>query len=303
VGIAECRALYPDVCGDDDITEFTIKGTTFMYDRYCPCFDGAGFNIPSAVEELPALGTDDISYPACDFDCGDSFSCFTTVESLLGESEIGGECATEPPATEASTTTTAATTTTTTTTKEETTAKTATAKPNILIVHPDDMYPGSGDWEIAPTWESGWTGASVVTNSNTPHMDRVKDEGISFSRAYTASGMCSPSRFALLSGRYPSRNINAISKSRGGAVRVTVPSTLLTGDDLTENLPTVLQACGYATGHVGKCTVLGFLVQQKTYTHWRKASTRAVQYHRSQEFALFSPPAVTMPHVATLKGT
>ena len=50
---------------------------------------------------------------------------------------------------------------------------------------------------------------------------------------------------------------NAISKNNGGAVRVTVPNTLLTGDDLTENLPTVLQACGYATGHVGKCTVLG----------------------------------------------
>jgi hypothetical protein len=105
VGIAECRALYPDICGDDDVTEFTIKGTTFMYDRYCPCFDGAGFNIPSAIEELPALSTDAISYPACDFDCGDSFSCFTTVESLLGESEIGGGCATEPPVTDASTAT------------------------------------------------------------------------------------------------------------------------------------------------------------------------------------------------------
>ena len=42
-----------------------------------------------------------------------------------------------------------------------------------------------------------------------PYIDKIASEGASFTRAYTASGMCSPSRYALLSGRYPSRNVYA----------------------------------------------------------------------------------------------
>ncbi len=50
----------------------------------------------------------------------------------------------------------------------------------------------------------GWTGLSAYGNPRveTPRIDRLAAEGMTFTRAYAAS-MCSPSRAALLSGRYP----------------------------------------------------------------------------------------------------
>jgi len=127
--------------------------------------------------------------------------------------------------------------------------------PNVVIIHPDDMYPGLLDGYSAPTATSGQD-MPVATGLH-PYIDKIASEGASFTRAYTASGMCSPSRYALLSGRYPSRNVYAEWDTRnnegsGVATKVIVPSTFMYGADLTSNIAAALQSCGYTTGMVGK---------------------------------------------------
>ncbi|MFN9912488.1 MAG: sulfatase-like hydrolase/transferase, partial [Pirellulaceae bacterium] len=39
----------------------------------------------------------------------------------------------------------------------------------------------------------------------TPHIDRLAKEGIRFTDAHTSSGVCTPTRYSLLTGRYPWR--------------------------------------------------------------------------------------------------
>jgi hypothetical protein len=45
----------------------------------------------------------------------------------------------------------------------------------------------------------------------TPNMDRVRSEGVTFTRAYCASPMCAPSRFGVLTG-FPDHSVPAISQ-------------------------------------------------------------------------------------------
>ena len=79
--------------------------------------------------------------------------------------------------------------------------------PNIIIFQPDDMpfY-----WEDAPPAPST---AWEVPRDPTPHLDRVREESVVFNRAYAASSACSSSRFAVLTGRYPSRSKVARQKT------------------------------------------------------------------------------------------
>ena len=39
---------------------------------------------------------------------------------------------------------------------------------------------------------------------NTPNLDRLADEGVRYTNVYSVSGVCSPSRAALVTGMYPS---------------------------------------------------------------------------------------------------
>ena len=74
---------------------------------------------------------------------------------------------------------------------------TAGLLPNILLFQPDDLYQGySTGWQ-APN-DPGFS-LPVAPASLTPNIDRIGSEGATFSAAYTASGMCAPSRLALLS--------------------------------------------------------------------------------------------------------
>merc|ERR1712166_479053 len=54
-----------------------------------------------------------------------------------------------------------------------------------------------------------WNDAPTTTKSvpaiPTPHLDKLRKEGAVFARAYTTSPMCAPSRYSVLTGRYPSR--------------------------------------------------------------------------------------------------
>jgi arylsulfatase A len=67
-----------------------------------------------------------------------------------------------------------------------------TKPPNIVLILIDDM---------------GWKdfGEAGSTYYETPHIDRMAREGIRFTKGYSSAPVCSPSRGALLTGRYPAR--------------------------------------------------------------------------------------------------
>ncbi|EON74821.1 Arylsulfatase [Lunatimonas lonarensis] len=104
------------------------------------------------------------------------------------------------------------------------------APPNIIIIYMDDL--GYGDMSAY--------GATAI---QTPHMDRLANKGVRFTNGYASSATCSPSRYALLTGRYPWRNEDA--KILPG----TAP--LLIGLD-EPTMPKMLKEQGYRTGVVGK---------------------------------------------------
>ena len=71
--------------------------------------------------------------------------------------------------------------------------ETQSDKPNFVILFADDL--GYGDL--------GCYGNPVI---NTPNLDQMADEGIRLTSFYVAESICSPSRVALLTGRYPFRS-------------------------------------------------------------------------------------------------
>ncbi|CAE6942683.1 unnamed protein product [Symbiodinium natans] len=62
VSLSVCRSLYPDCGSSRDVVSITLKTGTVQYARFCPCFDATGSNVDT--QELPALGTSEISYTA-----------------------------------------------------------------------------------------------------------------------------------------------------------------------------------------------------------------------------------------------
>src|SRR5215468_6377148 len=63
--------------------------------------------------------------------------------------------------------------------------------PNVIFIYADDL--GYGDL--------GVYGSKI----RTPNLDRMASEGVRFTQFYSANPVCSPSRAALLTGRYPTR--------------------------------------------------------------------------------------------------
>ena len=66
------------------------------------------------------------------------------------------------------------------------------AKPNIILIMADDL--GWGD--------VGFNGNTAI---KTPHLDAMAKSGMRFTRFYTTSPLCSPTRGSCLTGRYPWR--------------------------------------------------------------------------------------------------
>ena len=103
-------------------------------------------------------------------------------------------------------------------------------KPNIVYIFADDL--GYGDLSCY--------GAKDI---NTPNIDQIAKQGIKFTEFYSASSVCSPSRAALLTGRYPQRM---------GINTVFFPESFTGIPDKEITIPEILKEKGYATGIVGK---------------------------------------------------
>jgi arylsulfatase A-like enzyme len=117
--------------------------------------------------------------------------------------------------------------------KEKRPDKTSTQseQPNVVIILADDL--GYGD-----------VGCYGATKVKTPNIDRLAREGRRFTDAHSPSSVCTPSRYALLTGEYAWRHRPASGILQGNAP-LSIPLDRLT-------LPRLFQSAGYATGAVGK---------------------------------------------------
>ena len=109
-------------------------------------------------------------------------------------------------------------------------ADTDTSPPNILLLYADDL--GFGDLSCQNP-------RSAIP---TPHLDRLAAEGIRFTDGHSSSGICTPSRYALLTGRHHWRDFHGIVNAFGESVFK--PGQL--------TMPAMLRHEGYRTACIGK---------------------------------------------------
>jgi arylsulfatase A-like enzyme/type 1 glutamine amidotransferase len=148
------------------------------------------------------------------------------------------------------------------------------ARPNIVVILSDDMH-----WH-----HPGFNGGPVAT----PNLDRLAHEGIRMTQFYVHS-VCSPTRAALLTGRYPFRN-GMEERSHGNDV-----AGMLTDE---RTLADALKEAGYFTAIIGKWHLGNWydrhLPRQRGFDHqyglygalisyYDKVRTRTYDWHRNGE--------------------
>lgn len=119
---------------------------------------------------------------------------------------------------------------------------TAQTKPNIVFIIADDL---------------GWKDLACYGNpfNETPHLDKLAQNGIRFTQAYAACPVCSPTRASILTGKYPARLqlTNFIAGNRTDPGSSVLPASwkpYLEPDETT--IAELLKTDGYQTGMVGK---------------------------------------------------
>ena len=114
-------------------------------------------------------------------------------------------------------------------------------KPNIVFFLVDDL--GLGD-----------VGCFGSTFHETPNIDRLCADGVKFTHAYSACTVCSPSRAAILLGKYPARTnlTDWIAGHRRGNAPLKIPDWNMRMNLGETTLPEALKAEGYRSQFVGK---------------------------------------------------
>ena len=106
-------------------------------------------------------------------------------------------------------------------------------RPNILVVIADDL--GAADLSVY--------GAPHI---KTPNLDRLAKSGVRFTQGYSAGAVCSPTRFALYTGRHPGRTVGGLQEP------IAAPSPTAGIPPEHPTLGSLLRDNGYATSLVGK---------------------------------------------------
>ncbi len=117
----------------------------------------------------------------------------------------------------------------------------ADRRPNIVFFFADDL---------------GWTGLRSFGSDlyETPNLDRLAKEGMKFTDAYSACTVCSPSRAALMTGKYPARLhlTDFIAGQNRPFAKLKIPAwqKWLKHEEVT--IAEALRAGGYKTAQIGK---------------------------------------------------
>jgi putative heme-binding domain-containing protein len=114
--------------------------------------------------------------------------------------------------------------------------------PNIVLIVADDL---------------GWADLGCFGNDlhETPHLDRLARQGVRFTDAYAASPVCTPTRAAILTGKYPARLHMTIWRENAlirGNRKLLEPVCLDSLPLEHQTLAEILKSAGYYTALVGK---------------------------------------------------
>ncbi len=108
-----------------------------------------------------------------------------------------------------------------------------TKQPNVIVFLADDFGYGSTNAYGAPE--------SLI---QTPNINKLSEEGIRFTNAFTTGSVCTPTRYALMTGEYSWR-----TSLKKGVVNSNDPALI---DINKKTLPKYMQSLGYKTAQVGK---------------------------------------------------
>jgi len=117
-------------------------------------------------------------------------------------------------------------------------AATLSEQPNLLFIMTDQERYFPDDWVAA----------------NLPNMQKLKDNGVTFSNAFTCTSMCSPSRTAMFTGQYPSQT--GVTKTMGVGERYAPNKYDPTDIELDPKIPN-LATMLHKSGKYGKICYLG----------------------------------------------
>jgi len=114
-------------------------------------------------------------------------------------------------------------------------------KPNIVLLLADDL---------------GWTGLRSFGSDyyETPHLDSLASKGMSFTNAYAACTVCSPTRASIMTGMYPAklRLTDFIAGQNRPYAQMKTPEWTKGLDKRHITVAEALKENGYKTIHVGK---------------------------------------------------
>ena len=133
-------------------------------------------------------------------------------------------------------------------------ASVASNRPNVIFILADDL---------------GWADTTLYGHTSlyeTPHLERLAKRGMTFTRAYANSPLCSPTRASILTGQTPARHGSTapahhtaterlrptVRESTHPGVKTVPVSTVTRLDTGYPTLGKLFKQAGYATGHFGK---------------------------------------------------